>query len=194
MSEVVLHRLKYMLSPQLDLYRHIRIAEGWRASARVLDVGCGTGASTIQLIQPEWVVDGVDVDEELLKFAKSMWGHLAEFSYWNLENVDSGNSWGVMYDVIVCIEVIEHVVNPVGLLHGMASLLNPGGTMYVSTPNSNSQVRKNDDHHGMFDVDAFRMLLGGLPGARVTDYNLGDELDSPSTITPMVGVWTKGDV
>ena len=189
MSEVVLHRLKYMLSPQMDLYRNIAVDNEWRQAAMALDVGCGTGASTLQLIRPEWAVMGIDVDDELIAFAQEMWGHLALFEHLNLEHKQAGQ--GTLADVIACIEVLEHVLMPEVMLDNMANILRPGGTLYVSMPNAASQVRKNDSHVKEWSVTGFADLLRPLEGVKITDYQLETDLDASSTVTPMVGVWRK---
>lgn len=174
-TPVWFHRLRYMLTPQLDLYQNIRKYIG--SGKRVLDFGCGNGFGTIQLLPG--IVKGTDVDEGAIEFARSTLGHLAEFRMIT--------SRPRSFDVVTCIEVIEHVEDVDELLDLIKS---KGTELFIfSTLNHNSQYRKNAGHVGRWRVPEFRgMMKKHFNRVRITDYLLSNELKYDSTLTPMVAI------
>lgn len=177
-TPVWFHRLRYMLTPQLDLYKNIARTYG---PGEVLDMGCGNGFGTIQLLPS--VVHGVDIDKNAIEFARSTLGHLAHFDVSRPEKM-----WRSGYDLITCIEVIEHVDNVDKFLYNLKEIA-PKATFIFSTLNHNSQHRKNDAHIGKWTVHTFRWLMQEYFGkVRLTDYLLQDQLEDDSTLTPMVAV------
>lgn len=194
------HRLKYLLSPQLDLYRHVaqkicrdrsKYNAQFHRPLRILDYGCGTGVGTLQLLtEPSDHVLGLDADPEAIRFAKDTFGGLIRFE---AEDWLVGKSTSVLrFDVICCVEVIEHVSDPAELLRKFKFALSDQGTIVVSTLNHNSDYRKNDAHVGRYTVESFYELLRPtLPGATLYDYTLTECLDRISGRTPMVAVWRR---
>jgi 2-polyprenyl-3-methyl-5-hydroxy-6-metoxy-1,4-benzoquinol methylase len=193
-SEVYHHRMRYFLTPQFDIYRNVRdqileTRDPVRAGSgiSVLDYGCGNGVGTVLLDGNFRTVCGVDSDKEAIAFSKDAWGHLCTFIH---------ADWGInddvtpCFDVVVCLEVIEHVDYPCNLLRSLARL--GCDTFVMSTVNHNSQFRKNRGHVGKFCIADFREMLGVyFPGVKIFDYTLEDELDDDSSISPMVAVWRK---
>ena len=200
-SEVFHHRLKYFLTPQADLYKNIRdFYLKWRerknmvhGGCNILDYGCGTGAGTIMLHCSRDNLEGFDVDPTAIAFARDVWGHLAEFTQanWSIRrSVALSQMEPDKYDMIVCVEVIEHIDDPQALLESFRLALHPGGLLFISTLNHNSQYRKNHCHVGKYHIEDFRALLRNYwGGVRITDYTLTKELTNESSITPMVGIW-----
>lgn len=195
-SPVWHHRLKYFLSPQLDLYRNI--AEKFPRSRRILDYGCGTGFGLLQLSgfftvgsdRYFRIGHGIDRDQDAVDFANRFLGNIGRFSCddWCVDNPVFEHE----YDLISCIEVIEHVSQPKRLVENLCRALSVGGTLVMSTLNHNSQYRKNDDHRSQYTISSFFDLLQPLcDGVFVTDYRLEEELDLHSSRTPIVGVWRK---
>lgn len=175
-TPVWFHRLRYMLTPQLDLYQNIRKHTD---AKRILDFGCGNGFGTIQLLPA--VVIGVDEDEGAIEFARSTLGHLAHFH-------TVGALTGT-FDVITCIEVIEHVEDVDALFELLKTAAKPDATFIFSTLNHNSQYRKNAGHVGRWCVEDFRTLMeSNFTHVRITDYLLCDDLTDDSTLTPMVAI------
>ena len=66
---------------------------------------------------------GIDVSEEAIEFAKNTFG-----DYYGLKAEGK-------YDVIVSIETIEHVEDPVGFIKQYVGMLNPNGALILTTPN-----------------------------------------------------------
>ncbi len=101
------------------------------AGARVMDLGCGVGQLLFALRSLGAVVEGVDPDPEAVEFARSALG---------LEGVRQGAHADVndspRFDLVVLQDVVEHVLDPRELFAKAASLLAPGGFIYLWTPNA----------------------------------------------------------
>lgn len=110
-----------------EILRHLLAYVVTRGS--LLDLGCGTGAWLARLQQHGFrKVLGVDCDAEA--FGLDGTDHIAldldgEFS----------KAIAQSFDVITAIEMIEHVESPAGFLREARRLINPGGVMFVTTPN-----------------------------------------------------------
>jgi 2-polyprenyl-3-methyl-5-hydroxy-6-metoxy-1,4-benzoquinol methylase len=183
--------MKYFLSPQLDLYKNIALKFPDHGS--VIDWGCGNGAGTIQFSGPYdggtryRVPAGTDIDVDAIRSAVDMWGHLAVFHH------VSGHYFSptTRYDLVVCVEVIEHCEFPGDLMRELQDLVAPGGTLVLSTKNRDAGYRKNNEHEKEFNLIEFREFISQeLDGsAFLYDYTL--ETPCEEHITPMVCVWTK---
>jgi 2-polyprenyl-3-methyl-5-hydroxy-6-metoxy-1,4-benzoquinol methylase len=102
--------------------------------ARLLDVGCGSGAFLAQMREVGWTVVGQDVDEKAAAAARARG---IEVRLGPLAN-DHGDS----FDVITANHVIEHVHDPIELLRTCAELLAPKGRLWLATPNADALGRR----------------------------------------------------
>jgi SAM-dependent methyltransferase len=96
-----------------------------------LDLGCGDGALTYLLYKKDAICTGVEPDVSGMALAESMFrlrGGKAKFLS-RIEDVTSESQ-----DVIICSEVIEHVLDVDSLLTEAKRTLKPGGRMILSTP------------------------------------------------------------
>ncbi|HMB55998.1 MAG TPA: bifunctional 2-polyprenyl-6-hydroxyphenol methylase/3-demethylubiquinol 3-O-methyltransferase UbiG [Arenimonas sp.] len=104
--------------------------------ARVLDVGCGGGLLSEALARAGADVVALDLAPELIEIARL---HLLESGLkvdYRLQAVEAlaAESAG-SFDAIACMEMLEHVPDPASVLRACASLLKPGGKLFVSTLN-----------------------------------------------------------
>ncbi len=104
----------------------------WRASGRLLEIGCGAGEQLLALKQSGWQVLGVDFDPAAAAAARSK--GLEVF----LGDLRDAKFAAGSFDAIVMSHVIEHVVDPVGLLAECARILKPEGDFVTITPNATS--------------------------------------------------------
>ena len=106
------------------------------AGARVLDVGCGAGLLSEALAREGAVVTALDLAPELIDVAKL---HLLESGLkvdYRLQSVEAlaAEAPGT-FDAITCMEMLEHVPDPAAIVRACATLLKPGGQLFLSTLN-----------------------------------------------------------
>ena len=104
--------------------------------ARVLDVGCGAGILSEALAREGAEVVALDLAPELIDIAQL---HLLESGLkidYRLQSVEAlAEEVPATFDAITCMEMLEHVPDPASVLRACASLLKPGGKLFVSTLN-----------------------------------------------------------
>jgi 2-polyprenyl-6-hydroxyphenyl methylase/3-demethylubiquinone-9 3-methyltransferase len=105
---------------------------------KVLDVGCGGGILTESMAKLGANVVGIDQSDIAIKIAKL---HAKEstldidYKQLNIESFSDKNK--NKYDVITCLEMIEHVPDPSSIINKCSELISPKGTIYLSTINRN---------------------------------------------------------
>lgn len=105
---------------------------------RILDVGCGGGLLSESLSRKGGLVTGIDISESLIKVADdhaqqanmNINYHCATIENFSTEHKNS-------FDVIVCMELIEHVPDPESIIDSCMYLIKPGGLLFLSTINRN---------------------------------------------------------
>ncbi len=108
---------------------------------RVVDIGCGGGILSESLAQSGAQVTGIDLSVKALKVAKL---HALEVGAPNLEYLEISAEQLAMqkrgtFDVVTCMEMLEHVPNPASVVQACADLTKPGGWIFLSTINRNLQ-------------------------------------------------------
>ena len=105
---------------------------------RVLDVGCGGGILTEAMAALGADVTGIDLGEAPLAVAKL---HLKEsgrkVDYRRVSAEDLAREQPGAYDVVTCLEMLEHVPDPASTVAACARLVKPGGQVFFSTINRN---------------------------------------------------------
>jgi 2-polyprenyl-6-hydroxyphenyl methylase / 3-demethylubiquinone-9 3-methyltransferase len=111
------------------------------AARLVLDVGCGGGILAEAMAQRGARVLGIDLSEALLEVATL---HAAEagvgIEYRNVAAEDLAAERPASFDLITCMEMLEHVPDPAASLRALATLVRPGGDVIVSTLNRNPRA------------------------------------------------------
>ena len=108
------------------------------AGKRVLDVGCGGGILSESMAVRGAEVSGIDMGATPLKIAKL---HGLEsgikVNYRQITVEQLADEQPQSFDVVTCMEMLEHVPDPASIIHACAKLTKPGGQLFFSTLNRN---------------------------------------------------------
>lgn len=114
-----------------------RLAGGLQGK-KVVDVGCGGGILSESMAQQGASVTGIDLAEKPLKVAKL---HQLEsgvqVDYRLIAAEDLAAAEPGSFDVVTCMEMLEHVPDPVSIMSACAHMVKPGGWVFFSTLNRN---------------------------------------------------------
>jgi 2-polyprenyl-6-hydroxyphenyl methylase/3-demethylubiquinone-9 3-methyltransferase len=124
---------------------------------RVLDVGCGGGILSESMAQLGARVTGIDAGTAPLAVARL---HLLEsglaIRYEQTTAEDHARANAGAYDIVACLEMLEHVPDPAAVVAACTQLVRPGGTVYFSTINRNPKS-------WLFAIVGAEYVLGMLP-------------------------------
>jgi 2-polyprenyl-6-hydroxyphenyl methylase / 3-demethylubiquinone-9 3-methyltransferase len=111
------------------------------SGARVLDVGCGGGILSESLARSGAEVLGIDLARDVLDVAElhAHEGKLA-VEYQAIAAEELAAQQPGAFDLVTCMEMLEHVPDPAGALGALARLVKPGGDVIVSTLNRKPQA------------------------------------------------------
>lgn len=104
----------------------------------VLDIGCGGGILTESLSQSGAVATGIDLTESLIHAAKKHAENnnlKIDYQLISAESFSENNK--EKFDVITCMEMLEHVPDPLSIIKSCATLIKPNGLIFFSTINRN---------------------------------------------------------
>lgn len=111
---------------------------GSLAGKKTLDVGCGGGILSEAMAQRGAEVTGIDMGEAPLKVAKL---HGLEsgvqINYRQMTVEALAEEMPESFDLVTCMEMMEHVPDPASVVNACARLLKPGGRLFLSTLNRN---------------------------------------------------------
>ncbi|MBA6391270.1 bifunctional 2-polyprenyl-6-hydroxyphenol methylase/3-demethylubiquinol 3-O-methyltransferase UbiG [Colwellia sp. BRX10-3] len=103
---------------------------------KIIDVGCGGGILAESLAQLGAEVTGIDMGQAPLNVAKL---HALEtgvsVDYQKITAEEKANQQPHHYDVVTCMEMLEHVPDPESIVNACAQLVKPGGFVFFSTLN-----------------------------------------------------------
>lgn len=127
-----------MTQRQRELSRYLLGADG--SGLSVLDVGAGSGGYTNSFLEVGCEVVVVEPNVDLSSLSDRC---LVIKDRWPLNQILERT-----FDIIVCIQVIEHMSDPVGSLRAMLRHLNPEGILYLELPSADWIF----DHQALFDI------------------------------------------
>ena len=108
---------------------------------RVLDVGCGGGILSESMSSKGADVTGIDLGEKALQVARLHGLESGVRVDYRLVSVEAlAEEMPESFDVVTCMEMLEHVPDPAAVVKACARLLKPGGTVFFSTINRNSKA------------------------------------------------------
>ncbi|BEG78807.1 bifunctional 2-polyprenyl-6-hydroxyphenol methylase/3-demethylubiquinol 3-O-methyltransferase UbiG [Achromobacter xylosoxidans] len=119
----------------------IQESVGSLAGKKVLDVGCGGGILSEAMARGGAQVTGIDLADKSLKIAKLHGlesGVKVEYRKVPVEQLAAEQPG--QYDVVTCMEMLEHVPDPASIVRACAALTKPGGWVFFSTLNRNPKA------------------------------------------------------
>ncbi|WP_455205142.1 bifunctional 2-polyprenyl-6-hydroxyphenol methylase/3-demethylubiquinol 3-O-methyltransferase UbiG [Kaarinaea lacus] len=127
------------------------------AGKKVLDVGCGGGILAESMALRGATVTGIDLGETPLKVARL---HALEsevhVDYQHISAEELAQQQPGTYDIVTCMEMLEHVPDPGSTIAACAQLAKPGGSLFFSTINRNPKAY-------LFAIIGAEYLLNLLP-------------------------------
>jgi len=127
------------------------------AGKQILDIGCGGGILVEGLAKAGGFVTGLDLAEDLLNVASEHARHENVSVTYECKSIeDFSLEQPESFDVITCMEMLEHVPDPKSIIKAAVLCLKPGGWLFLSTLNRNMKSY-------LFSVIAAEYLLHLLP-------------------------------
>ncbi|MCW8919370.1 MAG: bifunctional 2-polyprenyl-6-hydroxyphenol methylase/3-demethylubiquinol 3-O-methyltransferase UbiG [Gammaproteobacteria bacterium] len=124
---------------------------------RVLDVGCGGGILAESMALRGAEVTGIDMGEAPLQVARlHMLESGARLEYRQITAESLAAEMPGQFDVVTCMEMLEHVPDPGSVIAACAALVKPGGQLFFSTINRNPKAY-------LFAIVGAEYLLRMLP-------------------------------
>lgn len=103
---------------------------------KVVDIGCGGGILAESISQSGADTTGIDLSEKALKVAELHALEVgANLTYRSISAEALADEQPGQYDVVTCMEMLEHVPDPASVVRACAKLCKPGGTLFFSTLN-----------------------------------------------------------
>ncbi|PJG58655.1 bifunctional 2-polyprenyl-6-hydroxyphenol methylase/3-demethylubiquinol 3-O-methyltransferase UbiG [Aeromonas cavernicola] len=105
---------------------------------RIVDIGCGGGILSESMARRGAIVTGIDMGKEPLGVARlHALEQGVELDYQQMTAEQHAEQAAGQYDIVTCMEMLEHVPDPASVLRAIANLVRPGGRVFVSTINRN---------------------------------------------------------
>ena len=125
---------------------------------KVLDIGCGGGILADSMARRGAHVLGIDLAGKALKVAQlhALEAQTPNIEYRDISAEDLAQSQAGQYDIVTCMEMLEHVPKPALVVQACAKLVKPGGWVFFSTINRNPKA-------WLFAVVGAEYVLNMLP-------------------------------
>lgn len=103
---------------------------------KILDVGCGGGILTESMAKRDALVTGIDLSNEVLTVAKQhAKDQNLQIDYQLIAVEKLAEQQPAHYDIVTCLELLEHTSNPASIIQSCAKLCKPDGKLFFSTIN-----------------------------------------------------------
>ena len=124
----------------------------------MLDVGCGGGILAESMACKGAEVLGIDLASKALKVAQlhALESQVKGIEYREISAEDLATESGSQFDIVTCMEMLEHVPDQSSIVKACAALVKPGGHVFFSTINRNAKAF-------LFAIVGAEYVLGLLP-------------------------------
>lgn len=140
---------------------------------KLIDIGCGSGAFTIGSALRGYHVLGLSWDERNQRVAQERAGlcktSRAAFEVMDVRHLDTRSDLVERFDVAVCSENIEHILDDRKLLGSIAACLKPGGYILLSTPYYHFRAMTRTDNGPFSRVEDGRHVRRGYTPAMLAE-------------------------
>ena len=126
------HHHDYLIKPLMEMISGSVSPQHNQPNNRILDIGCGNGSFTNFIAQQGYEVVGVEESESGVKLARENFpdcqfiqGSIYDLPYAQLKD---------KFDIIISLEVIEHLFYPKELVRAAKKVLKPNGRLIITTP------------------------------------------------------------
>lgn len=135
--------------------------ESLPTNSRIIDVGCGNGKFLTMLGDryPDAILQGIEYSQQAREVTPEklrdaiLVGDVVELAPELSKDP---------YDLVICSEVLEHVLNPTAAIQAIASLVKPGGVVILTVPGGMKYWSKQDEvagHYRRFEYEEFSKLI-----------------------------------
>ena len=109
---------------------------------RVLDIGCGGGILADAMARKGAEVLGIDLATKALRVAQlhALEAQTQGVTYREISDEKLADEQPASFDVVTCMEMLEHVPDPASVVRACATLVKPGGRVFFSTINRNPKA------------------------------------------------------
>jgi len=143
-----------------DEARHLaayRYATALVPGKHVADVGCGEGFGTQLLADTAASVLGLDYSTAAISVCRRTW-HKPNLRFREAD-LNSDQTVGATFDLVLAFQVLEHIREEVAFLRRLKTLLAPGGTLLLTTPNRLQSFSENPYHVREYTAPELRAVL-----------------------------------
>ena len=115
---------------------------GGLTGKRIVDIGCGGGILSDSMARRGAEVLGIDLAAKALKVAQlhALEAGTQSVDYREIAAEALADEMPGQFDVVTCMEMLEHVPEPASVVHACATLVKPGGWVFFSTINRNAKA------------------------------------------------------
>lgn len=130
-----LHRINPLRLDWMNQQAHFK-------NKKILDVGCGGGILSDSMARLGAQVTGIDLASKALKVAKlhALEAATPNVTYEEISAEAKAQQAPSSFDVVTCMEMLEHVPDPASVVKACAQLVKPGGWVFFSTINRNPKA------------------------------------------------------